>query len=64
MQSLIFYSLQQALFAEDEPEEEQIPNSVKKEYKAGVQDGSINIYKYPSASFYYKDIKNKIRKKK
>jgi hypothetical protein len=62
VQSLIFYSLQQALFAEDEPEEEQIPKSVKKEYNAGVKDGSINIYKYPSASFYYKDIKNKQKK--
>jgi len=62
IQSLIFYTLQQALFAEDEPEEEEIPSSVKKEYNAGIKNGSINIYKYPSASFYYKDVKTKQKK--
>jgi hypothetical protein len=62
IQSLIFYTLQQALFAEDEPEEEEIPSSVKKEYNAGIKNGSINMYRYPSVSFYYKDVKNKLKK--
>ena len=62
VQSLIFYSLQQALFAEDEPEEDQVPSSVKKQYKAGIKDGSINRFQYPSVSFYYADVKNKQKK--
>ncbi len=62
IQSLIFYSLQQALFAEDEPEEEQIPSSVKKEYAKGIKDGTINKYRYPDVTFYYADVKNKQKK--
>ena len=62
VQSLIFYSLQQALFAEDEPEEEQIPGSVKKEYAKGIKDGTINKYRYPDVTFYYADVKNKQKK--
>ena len=42
VQSLIFYTLQQALFAEDEIEEEQIPGSIKKEYAKGVKNGTID----------------------
>jgi hypothetical protein len=62
VQSLIFYTLQQALFAEDEPEEEEIPGSVKKEYAKGIKDGTINKFEYPSVSFYYRDVKNKQKK--
>ena len=57
IQSLIFYSLQQALFAEDDPEEEEVPGSVKREYKAGIKDGTINKFEYPSVTFYYRDTK-------
>ena len=57
IQSLIFYSLQQALFAEDDPEEEQVPGSVKREYKAGIKDGTIDRLLYPNSSFYYRDVK-------
>ena len=59
IQSLIFYTLQQALFAEDDPEEEQIPSSVKKQYKKGIKDGTINRFEYPSVKFYYADTKAK-----
>jgi len=62
IQSLIFYSLQQALFAEDEPEEEQIPSGVKKEYAKGIKDGTINKYRYPDVTFYYADVKSKQKK--
>mgnify|MGYP003131684391 CR=1 FL=1 len=62
VQSLIFYSLQQALFAEDEPEEEEVPGSVKKEYSAGIKNGTINRFQYPNAAFYYRDVKNKQKK--
>tara|TARA_R100000951_G_scaffold101800_1_gene93512 strand:- start:1721 stop:9226 length:7506 start_codon:yes stop_codon:yes gene_type:complete len=59
IQSLIFYTLQQALFAEDDPEEEEVPGSVKREYNAGIKDGTINKFKYPSVTFYYRDTKAK-----
>ncbi len=62
IQSLIFYSLQQALFAEDEPEEEEVPSSVKREYNAGIKDGSIDRIEYPKVGFYYADVKNKQKK--
>lgn len=62
VQSLIFYSLQQALFVEDEPEEEEVPGSVKREYNAGVKNGSINRVEYPNVGFYYADVKNKQKK--
>ncbi len=61
-QALIFYALQQALFIEDEPEEEQVPGSVKREYNAGVKNGSINRVEYPNVGFYYADVKNKQKK--
>jgi len=57
IQSLIFYSLQQALFAEDDPEEEEVPSSVKREYKTGIKDGTIDKIEYPNVTFYYKDTK-------
>ena len=62
IQSLIFYSLQQALFAEDEPEEEQVPNSIKKEYAAKIKDGSLSKVIYPNAGYYYKEVKNAQKK--
>jgi hypothetical protein len=57
VQSLIFYTLQQALFAEDDPEEEEVPGSVKREYEAGIKNGTINKFEYPSVTFYYRDTK-------
>ena len=62
VQAFIFYALQQALFADDEPEEEEVPGSVKREYNAGIKDGSISMVEYPNVGFYYQDVKNKQKK--
>ena len=60
-QSLIFYTLQQALFVKDDIEEEEVPNSIKREYNAGVKSRTIKTYNYPDVTYYYEEKKEQMK---
>ena len=60
-QSLIFYTLQQALFVKDDIEEEEVPNSIKREYNAGIKSGAIKTYNYPDVTYYYEEKKEQMK---